>query len=137
MRKTMQSHKQVGFTLIELMIVLVIVAILAAVAYPSYQEQVERGRLAEGKAVLTQAATRMERCYSTKGTYKNCISSAVDSETGMYAVSVKAPAADNTFTLVATRKKATGANQCGNLTLTQTGKTDVESATKTAAECWR
>ena len=78
MRKIMQSRKQVGFTLIELMIVVVIVAILAAIAYPSYQEQVERGRLAEGKAVLTQAATRMERCYSTKGTYKNCILSAVE-----------------------------------------------------------
>ena len=79
----MQSRKQVGFTLIELMIVVVIVAILASIAYPSYQEQVERGRLAEGKAVLTQAATRMERCYSTKGTYKNCILSAVDSEAGL------------------------------------------------------
>ncbi len=133
----MTSSEQVGFTVVELVIVFVIFGILAGFGYPSYQQQVERGRLAEGRAVLTQSATRMERCYSTKGTYKNCISSAVDSETGLYAVSVKAPSADNTFTLVATRKKATGANQCGNLTLTQTGKTGVESATKTATEFWR
>lgn len=137
MKKNMQSKTQAGFTLIELMIVVVIVAILAVIAYPSYQDQVERGRLSEGKAALTQAAARMERCYSTRGSYKNCMTAAVDSETGLYAVSVQAPAADNTFTLVATRQKATGVNECGNLTITQTGKTGVDSASKTAAQCWR
>ena len=126
---------QTGFTLIELMIVVAVISILAMIAYPSYQNQVERGRLAEGKAAITQAATRMERCYSTKGTYKNCISSGIDSESGYYRVSVTA-VDNNTFTLTASRVKASGANQCGNLTLTQTGKTGVSGASKSASECW-
>lgn len=130
------TQTQTGFTLMELMIVVVVVAILAAIAYPSYQTQVERGRLAEGKAALTQAATRMERCYATKGSYKNCIAGTVVSEAGFYNVKVSA-VDDNTFTLVAERAKATGANQCGTLTVTQTGRTGVSGASKSAAECWK
>lgn len=52
-----------GFTLIELMIAVAIVAILAAVAYPAYQDQVTRSRRAEGKTALLKAAQLEERNY--------------------------------------------------------------------------
>ena len=58
------KRKQKGFTLIELMIVVAIVSILAAVAFPSYQQHVLRGNRAEGRTALLDAAARLERYYS-------------------------------------------------------------------------
>ncbi|HBP5388065.1 TPA: prepilin-type N-terminal cleavage/methylation domain-containing protein, partial [Pseudomonas aeruginosa] len=55
----MKSNR--GFTLIELMIVVVIIAILAGIAYPSYDEYVKRGNRTEGQALLSEAAATQER----------------------------------------------------------------------------
>ena len=52
----MKRQAQRGFTLIEVMIVVAIVGILSAIAYPSYQEYVRRGHRAEARAGLLQAA---------------------------------------------------------------------------------
>lgn len=58
-----------GFTLIELMIVVVIVGILAAVAYPSYQEQIRQARRADAQTSLLELAQFMERFYTVQGRY--------------------------------------------------------------------
>lgn len=58
-----------GFTLIELLIAVAIVGILAAIAYPSYLEQIRKTRRADAEAVLMQAAQFMERVYSESGCY--------------------------------------------------------------------
>lgn len=55
---------QKGFTLIELMIVVVIVSILSAIAIPAYQNHVRRGKLLEGISALPQARSRLEQYYS-------------------------------------------------------------------------
>lgn len=55
---------QKGFTLIELMIVIVIIAILSAYAIPAYNEYVKRGKLVEGTSILSQERSRMEQFYS-------------------------------------------------------------------------
>src|SRR6266511_2814437 len=57
------SAKPNGFTLIELIVTVAIVAILARIAYPIYQDQVTRARRAEGKAALLKAAQLQERNY--------------------------------------------------------------------------
>lgn len=61
--------RQRGFTLIELMITVAVVAILAAIAFPSYQDSLRKSRRTDGKNALTQATANMERYYAEKNTY--------------------------------------------------------------------
>ena len=63
------NNRPKGFTLIELMIVVAIVGILAAIAYPSYLEHVRSGRRSEARAALVDLASYMERYYTERMTY--------------------------------------------------------------------
>lgn len=60
-----------GFTLIELMIVIVVISILATIAYPSYQQYIIRGKRAEARAALIDTAARLERYYSDNNQYSS------------------------------------------------------------------
>jgi len=62
---------QAGFTLIELMITVAIVAILAAMALPAYTDYVIRGRLVEGTNALSALRAQMEQYYQDNRTYKD------------------------------------------------------------------
>lgn len=66
MRTLKKTH---GFTLIELMIVVAVVGILAAIAYPSYKDYVLKSRRVDAKAALTEAAQRLEIFYARNGQY--------------------------------------------------------------------
>jgi type IV pilus assembly protein PilE len=65
----MNRRRFSGFTLVELMIVVAIIAFLSVVAYPSYVEHLRKGKRAEGKAALLKAAQVLERWYSDNNTY--------------------------------------------------------------------
>lgn len=60
---------QRGFTLIELMIVLVVIGVLATIAYPSYMDYTQRARLAEARSQLMDARAKLEQFYQDNRTY--------------------------------------------------------------------
>ena len=138
------KHK--GFTLIELMIVVAVVGILTAVAYPSYAEYVRRGHRADAKAGLLQAQQWMERAATATGQYPTTLPAAftdwATDSTKRYTIGFKGVATTTTYTLIATRKAGPQAtDKCGDMTLTNTGVRSADSSTVSAAEvegeCWR
>ncbi|MFB1010186.1 MAG: type IV pilin protein, partial [Thiopseudomonas sp.] len=62
-------NPQQGFTLIEIMIVIVILGVIAAIALPSYQDHVRRANRSEGMAFLQDVAARQERYFAQNNTY--------------------------------------------------------------------
>ena len=74
-------HKKHGFTLIELMIVVAIIGILAAIAIPNYTQYVENAAIADAKASLMGLATAMERHRAQANAYTGAIGSASAQET--------------------------------------------------------
>ena len=136
-------RKQAGMTLIELMIVVVIVGILASVAYPGYQEYVRRAKRSEAKALLADISARMERFYFDNNTYTLTMTSAglgygsatPSSAEGHYTASVAAGASGIATSYVATVTPVGFTDsKCGNLTLDSRGVKG--TSTGDDEECW-
>jgi type IV pilus assembly protein PilE len=119
MSKHAKAHNT-GFSLIELLVVVAVVAILAAVAYPTYREQVASARRADMKAELMRLAQYMERVYTETGCYNpdadnKCTGSGkpdIGTTSDYYDVAFSVGPTANTFTLEATPK--TGTPQAGD-----------------------
>lgn len=130
----MQSSNK-GFTLIEVMIVVVIVGILTSIAYPSYQRYVLREHRAEGQALLNDMAARQERYRSQRNTYTSNLSDlftqAELNKLAYYTPSIVSASA-TAYSLQATAKASqTRDTNCTPLTLNETG------AQGPTPDCWK
>ncbi|SEI46937.1 type IV pilus assembly protein PilE [Allopseudospirillum japonicum] len=111
--------RHLGMTLIELMIVVAIVGILAAFAYPNYQESVRKSRRADGQALLLQAATRQEEYFNVHRTY-------ADTVLKLYGTNSK-KSNDEHYTLNISAC-AGGIDECFRVTATPQGSQAVDGA---------
>ena len=128
-----------GVTLIELMIVVVVVGIMAAIAYPSYQNHVRKTKRADGKAELMETAQELERCYTRFGRYNdgNCaVAFPITSPEGHYVLTAPTRTAVS-FTLDATPQGPQAEDaECGVLRLTSTGVQGSQGGNADANDCW-
>lgn len=136
-------HRHGGFTLIELMIAVAIVAILAAVAYPTFIEQVRKSRRADAVTALSAVAQAQERWRANNTTYNTLLTGAnslnvANPSSGYYTLALSAVSGTG-YTATASAAGAQASDgKCATLTLQMAGGTITYGSTGsgTANQCW-
>ena len=128
------TKRQRAFTLIELMIALVIVAILAAVALPAYREQLRKSARAQAQAFLTDMASRQQQYLADKRAYAGSVPAlgvtAPASVSTAFAIAVTNTAGPPpTFIITATASGDQAKDKCAVMTVDSAGN-------RTPATCW-
>lgn len=141
-----------GFSLLELIIVLGIVGIITAIAYPSYETYITRSRRADGQSALLDLAARMERYYSSHNTYATAtiasgnaqtdILRTSDSPNGWYTLTITNQENDNYAIQATPRLEKTHHDEvCQSLTYNSLGQKGItngplDAPTGTTDDCW-
>ena len=135
-----------GFTLVEAMIVVVVIAILASIAYPSYMQSVRKSKRTDAHTALTRTSTNLERFFGTNGTYTTDTSQlrlmldagTAYSDNGHYIITVAAGATGIGSSYVINANATPGDIQvddtgCTALSLDSLGR---RTPDPTASRCW-
>lgn len=140
-----RAHQVVGFSLIELMIVVAIIAILAAIALPSFGRYAYRARRADSQELLLRIANAQERFYTTNNHYGSLgelgYNTPALSEKGHYSVSVEPAGASTTQVYKLTAKPVGVQNNdvCGDMSIDDAGRKlplATETDKNTNGSCW-
>jgi type IV pilus assembly protein PilE len=158
----MRTQPAAGFTLIEMVVVATIVAILAAIAYPGYQEHVRKSRRTDARNILLEAAQRQERFYTERNQYTTALGDGGLNFSPMTGTTYRTPdgfydltlatttAAGRVSTYVLTATPVTGKGQdkdtaCGAFSINQLGVKCILGGSKCSnvaaqqadvAKCW-
>lgn len=130
------KHQSQGFSLIELMIAVVIVAIISAIAFPSYQQYVRRGVRAEAQSHMMDIAARQGQFLIDNRAYAANVAAlgitTPSSVAAKYTVAIVTGATPPTFTITTTPTGSQASDNCGVLTLDSAG---MKTASGTGS-CW-
>lgn len=121
-----------GFTLIELMIAVAILAIIATIAIPAYNKHVEKARRADAQSALLSASQVLERCFTRTNTYVGC-DIAEESPDGFYEISFLQQDASE-YRLRARPIGPQENDACGDYELDHRGNRDADG--DPADRCW-
>jgi type IV pilus assembly protein PilE len=153
--------KQLGFTLLELMVVVAVIAILAALALTSYRNQIRKSKRAEGKQVISDLALRQEKWRINNATYTATLGSgglqysggsgamATKSPTGYYNITLSTPTGStctttgvaassaNSFRITATAVgDQADDTDCATIVLTSLCGQVSKTSTPAGGKCW-
>jgi type IV pilus assembly protein PilE len=132
-------NEERGFSLIELMVVVAIIAITITIGYPSYLSHMQKTRRTDGIAALNHDAMFMESCRSEKATYVDCKDDdrfLEQSEKGNYTITASG-ISDTSYTLTATAIGIQAKDiKCTTLTLTAQGTRGYTGSAPDVATCW-
>lgn len=135
-REPASMSRSSGFTLIELMIVVVIIGVLVAVAYPSYQDSIRKGRRADAQQFMMNLAQLNQQYLLDSRSYTSSVStlaSTPSSVSSYYTVAIAVVAGPPpAYSITATPSGSQASDSCGTLTLTSAGA----KSSSAGSNCW-
>lgn len=129
----MHAHQNAGFTLIEIMVVVAIVAILATIALPSFSDQIRKSRRSEAISAMQDAQLTLERWRVDHPSFEGSSASITDNKHYKFEISAQA-ATPNDYTITGTPQGGQTKDVCGTLTIANSG--GKVTRTPSTTSCW-